>query len=327
MNRLCKILNIEIPIVQAPVGSIAGSELASAVSIAGGLGGMGVTWTNSDDLRTKIASIRSKTDYPFYVNYALAFPPVTLDVALELGCPIVTFSWGIPEKLIKRCHLYYAKVGIQVGNSTGALIAKDAGADFIIVQGMEAGGHVQSTTPIEILLHQIFQLELGLPIVVAGGISTGKEIANWISRGADGVMLGTRFVAANESLAHEEYKQLLLTSVDSDTALTHCFDGGWPHAMHRVLRNATLNTWEAKGCAPPGCRPGEGDVIAISATNEPIFRYEDTAPRTGMSGEIEAMCCYAGSGVGKIEAILSASDILHDLWDDACKLRNPSDLV
>ncbi len=320
MNRLCDLLGIDIPIIQAPVGSIAGSELASAVSMAGGLGGLGVTWTTANDLVQRIGEIRTSTNRPFYVNYALAFPPETLDLALSLDVPIVTFSWGIEVGLINKCHQHGALVGIQVGNSGGARLATYSGADFVILQGLQAGGHVQSTTHLSQILEQVIQMELGIPIVVAGGISTGEDIAEWISTGADGVMLGTRFVATAESLAHDRYKGLLCAAKGSDTALTNCFDGGWPFALHRVLRNSTFDTWEAQGSPHPGSRPGEGETVALSSSSEPILRYEDTAPRAGMTGHIESMCCYSGMGVGNIGTIKPAGELVQQLWSEASKL-------
>jgi NAD(P)H-dependent flavin oxidoreductase YrpB (nitropropane dioxygenase family) len=179
---------------------------------------------------------------------------------------------------------------------------------------VEAGGHVQSTTPLWELLPQLVALAGETPVIAAGGIGNGAGIARALEMGAAGAMLGTRFVATQESRAHPDYKRRIVAATASDAALTVCFDGGWTYAAHRALRNSTLEGWEAQGCPPHGRRPGEGDVIASTESGEPIFRYEDTAPRLGMTGEIEAMCQYAGTSCAFVQDIPSASELVPRLW-------------
>jgi len=136
---------------------------------------------------------------------------------------------------------------------------------------------------------------------------------------AAGAALGTRFVATRESRAHPEYKAALVAAAGAgDTVLTLCFDGGWSQAAHRVLRNATLEAWEAYGCPAPGPqRPGEGEVLARAASSEPILRYADTAPRAGMTGRIAEMCLYAGTGVGAVTGIPPAAEVVARLAAEA----------
>ena len=141
--------------------------------------------------------------------------------------------------------------------------------------------------------------------------------------GAAGAMLGTRFVATVESRAHDVYKHRILSSRGDDTALTICFDGGWSNAPHRVLRNGTLEGWESAGCPSPGRRPGEQDAIADSSTGDPILRYEDTAPKVGMTGQLEEMALYCGTGAGKINDIPSAGELVRRLWSDAVAAGAP----
>jgi nitronate monooxygenase len=123
-------------------------------------------------------------------------------------------------------------------------------------------------------------------------------------------MLGTRFLATQESRAHPEYKQALVAAGESETALTVCFDSGWPYSAHRVLRNTTFTRWEAVGCPAIGQRPGEGDVLGHTATGEPIFRYEGMAPGAGVSGSVTEMCLYSGTGSGAIHDIPSAAELM-----------------
>jgi NAD(P)H-dependent flavin oxidoreductase YrpB (nitropropane dioxygenase family) len=128
-------------------------------------------------------------------------------------------------------------------------------------------------------------------------------------------MLGTRFVASTESYAHSAYKGALLAAGAQDTALTGCFDGGWPYALHRVLRNSTLVNWEAAGCPPSGHRPGEGDIVARLKTGSPVHRYDDMPANADMSGDLVDCCLYAGMGVGKITEVHSARVLVKELSD------------
>jgi nitronate monooxygenase len=301
------------PIFQAPTGSIAGPELAAAVSQAGALGALALTWTPPEVAAAYVRQVRAATDNPFQVNFALAFPPTSLAAALEAGAPVVTFSWGDPAPYLPQARAAGAKVGAQVTNAAGARRMADLGVDFLLCQGLEAGGHVQSTKPLWELLPRVLEAANGLPVVAAGGIGDGAAIAQALQMGAAGAMLGTRFVATQESRAHPDYKRRLVEAAASDSALTVCFDGGWPHAAHRVLRNATLENWEAAGCPPPGQRPGEGEVVGFTRDGEPILRYEDTAPRQGFTGDVLAMCLYAGTSCAAVHDIPSAADLMERL--------------
>lgn len=304
---------LRYPIWQAPIGSLAGPELATAVSNAGGMGSMAFTWTEPDVAAEQVRQVRSQTDKPFFVNFALAFRPVALQAALDAGAPIVTFSWGNPQPYLESVRAAGAYFGIQVTNIAGARRAIEQGADFLICQGHEAGGHVQSHTSLWALLPRIVNVACGVPVIAAGGIALGQEIAKALSIGAAGTILGTRFAASQESRAHEAYKRQLVDAT-GETALTVCFDGGWPYAAHRVLRNTTLEAWEAAGCPAVGSRPGEGDIVARTADGETIYRYEDAAPRQGYTGDIEAMCLYSGTGSGVIADIPPAAELVERLW-------------
>ncbi len=322
MNRLCELLGIEIPIIQAPTGSVAGPDLCAAVSQAGGLGSMGVTWAEPSAAAALVADVRSRTDRPFAVNFALAFEPKGLAAVLEAGAPVMTFSWGDPALCADVVRRAGAKLGVQAGSAEGVRRAVELVADFIICQGAEAGGHVQSSTRLDRLLQESLRIAGEIPVIAAGGLSSGADIAHVMSAGASGVMLGTRFVATIESGAHQVYKDRLLAARAEDAALTVCFDGGWPNAPHRTLRNATLERWEAAGCPQPGSRPGEGDTVGINAAGEAILRYEDTAPRVGMTGRLDEMAMYAGTGVGAINDLPRAGELVHRLWAEARQTLN-----
>ena len=310
------LFGLRYPICQAPTGSIAGPELAAAVSGAGALGAMALTWASPEVASELVRRVRAATAAPFQVNYALYKPPASLAAALDAGVPVVTFSWGDPTPYVAQVWAAGARFGVQVANAAGARRAADLGADFLICQGIEAGGHVQSTTPLEDLLPRVLEAAAGLPVVASGGIGDGAGIARVLALGADAAMLGTRFVATQESGAHPAYKDRLTQVGLGETALTVCFDGDWPYAAHRVLRNGTLEGWEASGCSPTGSRPGEGETTGRSAAGEPILRYADTAPRVGMTGDVLEMALYAGTSSAVIYDIPAAADLIARLWEE-----------
>lgn len=283
---------------------------------------MGLTWTESETAAAYVRQVRDAlpADAPFQVNFALHFPPHALDAALDAGTPVVTFSWGDPAPHVARVRAAGARIGVQVTNPAGAKrAAEELGADFLICQGVEAGGHVQASASLWDVLARVVEAAGTVPVVAAGGIADGMGVARALALGAAGAALGTRFVATRESRAHPEYKAALVAAAGAgDTVLTLCFDGGWSQAAHRVLRNATLEAWEAYGCPAPGPqRPGEGEVLARAASSEPILRYADTAPRAGMTGRIAEMCLYAGTGVGAVTGIPPAAEVVARLAAEA----------
>jgi NAD(P)H-dependent flavin oxidoreductase YrpB (nitropropane dioxygenase family) len=300
-------------VIQAPIGSLATVELVSAVSNAGGLGSLALTWTDASTAARLVAGVRARTPAAFAANFVLAFEPTALTAVLEAGVPVVTFSWGLPGELVSAVHSFGAAAGVQVGTVEGAKRALDQGCDFVMCQGIEAGGHVQSSIPLRKLLPAVVAEARAVPVAAAGGLADTEDVKEVAYLGASAVMFGTRFVASTESAAHPAYKAALIASQSSDTALTGCFDGEWPYALHRVLRNATLTSWEAAGCPPPGRRPGEGDVVARQETGSVIHRYDDAPPNSGTHGDVMACCLYAGTGVGKITEVLSAGALVKEL--------------
>jgi len=318
-EAFAKQFGLRYPILQAPTGSIAGPELASAVSSAGAMGAMALTWPAPDVAAEHVRAVKAATEAPFQVNFALAFPPKSLEAALAAGAPVVTFSWGDPADYVPIVRRAGARLGIQVTNAEGARRALEHSPDFLICQGVEAGGHVQAMRELRTVLEEVLAVCGGVPVVASGGIGDGTAMAAALTLGASAVMLGTRFVATQESRAHPEYKRLLVSAQSADTALTVCYEGGWPYAAHRVVRNSTLDEWEASGCPPVGQRPGEGDVLGTTADGQPILRYEDTAPRLGFQGDIPAMCCYAGTSCAAIQDLPPAGELVERLWEECRK--------
>lgn len=160
-----------------------------------------------------------------------------------------------------------------------------------------------------------------VPVVLAGGVGDGRGIAAALTLGAAGVWLGTRFLTASEAQVHPHYLRRVLTATATDTVLTQAFDGGWD-GPHRVLRNRTLDEWEAAGQPAAGQRPGEGDVVARAARGghqADYRRYNMSSPTADMTGEVEDMALYAGQSVGLVRTNASAADILTELVEQAEK--------
>jgi NAD(P)H-dependent flavin oxidoreductase YrpB (nitropropane dioxygenase family) len=315
VTSITELLGVERPILQAPIGGCAGPELIAAVSQAGGLGILPCTWSSPTVITAQVEAIRALGDRPFGANLVLAFDvDAQLAALLAARVPVITFSWGrAGRERVARCHAAGARVALQVGTATAVTNALDDGVDVLIAQGVEAGGHVQSTTPLIVLLSHALATAGMTPVVAAGGIATAADVRDVLDRGAAAAMLGTRFVASRESEAHPAYKRALVAATGDDSCYTLCFDGEWPFAPHRVLRNETLDAWEAAGCPQPGARPGEGDVVARGAGGSALTRYSDDPPRAGDRGSILASCLYAGTSVGGIDDIPSARELVSRL--------------
>ena len=317
-THIMDMFGLTAPILQAPIASASNVALATAVGRGGGMGSIAVTWHAPAD-GLALASQLKAAGFPFFFNFALRFGTEKLASYYQAGLPAVTLSWGMEPLAIAAFTAAGTRVGVQVGSAEGTRLALAAGADFIIVQGVEAGGHVQSTTALMKLLGETLALAGNVPVVAAGGIACGADIARVIKAGAQAVMMGTRFVASHESGAHAAYKAALVAAGPDDQVYTNCFDLGWPYAMHGVLRNSTFNAWEAAGCPAAPDRPGEGDIIYRNGLEEQP-RYSDTPPAEGAVGELTAACLYAGKGVGHIKSVLPAGDIVTALWSEAQSL-------
>lgn len=315
-KRLLKLLNIKYPIIQAPTGGVVSSELIAAVANAGGFGAMPVTWTEGDAMVKWIKDVQSRTDSSFFCNYVLDMEPKTLGRALNAGVKNIQFSWGMPNKKeIELIKSYGAIMGIQVCDASSAKLAIDLGADYLVCQGMEAGGHVQGSRPLAKALERVLHVSGDVPVVASGGISTGETMRKYISMGAAGVVMGSRFVATLESSAHQDYKDSLVKVTADDTVYTVCMSKNWPNATHRIIRNSTFDMWEAAGNPPEGQKPGEEDII-VTARDFKVKRYEPNSPHKNYKGNIEAMANYAGEGVDGITEILSAKEVIEKVWKE-----------
>lgn len=293
-------------------------ELVAAVSNAGGLGLVPITWLEPDAIRAELRATRERTARPFGINVVLDEPrDRQLEAALEEGVPVVTFFWGDPEPYLERVHAAGALATLTVGSAEEARRAAAAGVDAVIAQGWEAGGHVWGRVATLPLVPAVKSAVGPLPVVAAGGVADGRGLAAVLALGADAAWVGTRFVASEEAPFAPEYKQRVLAAGETEAVYTTLFDLGWPDAPHRVLPNSTVVAWEAAGRPEPGARPGEGEVVARSADGEAVHRYAISEPTADMTGELEALALYAGQSAGLVDAIEPAGAIVRRMVEQA----------
>jgi nitronate monooxygenase len=326
-KALMRLFGLKYPIFEAPHGARnTNPELAIAVSKAGAMGALALTHHPPDSARDAVSKVRSATKGAFFVNYILAFPfgdgAASLQAALDAGAPIVQFSWGLPPKeAISAIRAAGAKLGLQVTSRESAKAALDLGADYLVCQGTEAGGHVQASRGLYEALPNVLEEAKQKPVIASGGIGNGEGIRKALLAGASAAMLGTRFVATIESNGHPAYKQAILAAHAQDTALTVCFQDGWP-ATHRALRNRTFVLWDAAGCPPPGKRPGEGEAIATRPDGSKVLRYDWRSPYRGMEGAVTECALYAGRSIDFVKDLPAAGELVERLWQE-CKTTHP----
>ena len=318
-------VGVELPICQAPIGSVASPELAAAVSNAGALGHLACTWRSPDDLATLFRAMHGLTSRAFGANFVLDFPiDERLAVALDHGVRVVSFFWGDGAAFAPRVRSAGAVAMQVVGSVDAARRAADAGFDVIVAQGREAGGHVRGEQGVMTLVPEVVDAVAPVPVLAAGGIADRRGVAAALALGADGVWVGTRFAAAREANIHPEYQRLLLAAAGADTVHSTLFDVGWPSAPMRTLRNSTVRAWEAAGRGDPPDRPGEGAIVARRGTGAELPRYHFAAPTRDVVGDVEAMALYAGEGVGLVRGVRPAGEIVGDLAAGLPPARPPA---
>jgi nitronate monooxygenase len=316
---LCDLLGIEVPIVQAPVSNV--PALTAAVSNAGGLGVLQLSWLDLEQTRTAIRETKRLTNRPFGVNLVLEWQQhERLAVALEERVAVVSLFWGEPAPYVTAIHESGARCMVTVGSAAEAQRAVAAGADAIVAQGWEAGGHVWGEVSTLALVPAVVDAVSPVPVVAAGGISDGRGLAAALTLGAAGVWVGTRFVASQEAGLHPLYKQLICEAVETDTVHSSLFDVGWPQAPHRTLRNSTVRLWEQGGCSPSGVRPGEGEPIAARMDGTSVPRYSVDDPTSEMTGQLEALALYAGQAVALVHEVLPAGEIVSSMAAEATRV-------
>jgi nitronate monooxygenase len=312
-------IGFEHPVVGAGLGGgLARARLTVAISEAGGLGQLGIMPPAM--LRAELDAHRAASSRPVAANMLLPFARRGHWEIARHADAVVTF-WGTPRRRTDGVWVH------QCGSEAEAHAAVRAGADGVIAQGVEAGGHVRGTTPALALLERMrATLPAGFPIWLAGGVAERADAEAALSAGADAVVAGTRFLLSAESDAHPDYKRRLLEA--HDTVLTELFGAGWPAAPHRVVRNAATERWLGGDDRVPGWMRGVQRVTAPALSRMPVALIQRTArtqrpgmpllgPSAATTGDpaslLDAGPLYAGECVARIDSVRGAGELVREL--------------
>jgi NAD(P)H-dependent flavin oxidoreductase YrpB (nitropropane dioxygenase family) len=319
VSRLLERIGVELPLFQAGMGGgIATHEVAAAVSEAGGLGTIGTL--APAQLRKEIEAARRLTEKPIAVNLLLPFARRVHWEAAGEADVVVTF-WGRPARRTDRTWIH------QCGSVQEAVAARVAGADAVILQGVEAGGHVRGTVPaMELLERTLAELGNEFPLILAGGVTEAVDVQRALDGGAAAAVAGTRFLLSEESRAHPQYKRRLLEA--TETIVTELFGVGWPGAPHRVIRNAATDRWlrrDSRGpaavrllnqlSAPLASRLPMQAVARLTAGQRSGFPvFGPTSPLEGSPERlVDAAPLYAGTCVATIRDLRPAAQLVREL--------------
>ena len=288
-NRVTRMLGVEIPIVQAPMGWIARSQLASAVSEAGAMGIIETSSGELDAVRDEIRKMRELTSRPFGVNIAQAFvrDPDIAQFVIDQGVKFVTTSAGSPTRYTEQLKAAGVTVFHVVPTLRGALKAVEAGVDGLIVEGGEGGGFKNPREVSSLVLLPLVRSQVDVPIIAAGGICDGASMAAALALGAEGVQMGTRMVSANESPVHENWKNAIVGAAETDTVLLRSEHG----PALRALRTARTDMVEA----------GEADGMSALAGGIMDVYF---------GGNLEAGVALTGQVAGRIDSVRPVREIV-----------------
>jgi NAD(P)H-dependent flavin oxidoreductase YrpB (nitropropane dioxygenase family) len=299
---------------------IARPALAAAVCEAGALGTIGCDINPPDVLRHLVRQTKTLTNRPFGVDLIDDF--VTdehVSVLIEERVALAIFFWTLPTlERVERLKQAGIKVWMQVGRVAEAEQAVPLGADALVVQGAEAGGHVRAEASTMTLFPRIRRRFPGLPLLAAGGIVDGVTMAAALVLGADAVWCGSRFLASQEAEAHDAYKDRVLAADVGDTAILSIYGPEWPGQAMRTIVNDGARV--ALGREAEAIRDAEGQIIGSTVLNGqtiPVPRYSAILPTRAFDGDIEQACLTAGQSAGNIDEILPAGEIVRRMTNEA----------
>lgn len=297
-NRMTELLGVEIPIIQAPMGWIARSQLASAVSNAGGLGIIETSSGELDNIREEIKKMRELTDKPFGVNIAQAFvrDPNIVDFIIDQGVKFVTTSAGNPTKYTDSLKSAGLTVFHVVPTLKAALKAIEAGVDGLIVEGGEGGGFKNPNEVSSMVLLPLIRSKVDVPIVAAGGITDGASMAAAFTLGAEAVQMGTRMVSAKESPVHNNWKQAIVSAAETDTVFLNKFQSPALRAI-RTEKSAALE------------KQLENNVMMEFARVQDLY----------FGGDMEASIALTGQVCGRIDEVKPVAQILEETKEEFFK--------
>lgn len=288
VNRITQALGIDYPIIQAPMGWIARSQLASAVSNAGGMGIIETSSGELDAIKNEIARMRDLTDRPFGVNIAQAFvrDPKIVDFVIDQGVRFVTTSAGNPQAYTAQLKEAGLTVYHVVPTLKGAMKAVEAGVDGLVVEGGEGGGFKNPDPVASMVLLPLIRSKVEVPIVAAGGIVDGRSMVAAFALGAEAVQMGTRMVSAVESPVHQNWKQAIVDGTETDTVF---LNQRHSPALRAIKTERSL-----------GLRFAEHNVFGDFGDAQALY----------FGGDLSAALALGGQVQGRIDAVLPVAEII-----------------
>ena len=308
-TRICDLLGIQHPIVLGGMGTATTAPLVAAVSNAGAFGTLGTSAFNAAQLDAEIGAIRERTDKPFGVNHLLfQIKEDMFTVTLRARPTVAAFAWARKDQNLREyfqpAHDAGCKVMYMANEVPEALRAAEAGADVLVAQGTEAGGHVGWMAALP-LVPMMVKAVAPLPVLSAGGIADGRGLAASLALGADGVLLGTRFMATPEAPIHANYKQVIVKSDGHDTVLTEIPDLAtqrvWPGAMSRAQRNKFIERWSGREWALRQNASEVGRQVAAARA----------------AGDVDNASLSFGQDAGLIDSVKSVREVVAEIIAEA----------
>lgn len=310
-TRVCEVLDCRFPVLQAGMGGVARSELVSAVTEAGGYGFLGMVRESPELIAREIDAVRACTAAPFGVNLIPAATDAglfqeELAVCFEKRVHSLCFFWSLDENAIALAKAAGCRVVYQVGSVEAGVAAERAGADLIIAQGVEAGGHLHGKVSSLVLIPQLVRA-VHLPVIASGGFASGQSLVAAFALGAEAIHCGTAFIATTESFAHDYYKQRIVAARSEDTVYTDAFAINWPaDSPVRVIANSVI---ESLGPELLGHDPeGMGRETVAVEEGRSIYRFSTDSPTRLMTGDLESLALFAGQVAGSIDGVVGAAD-------------------
>lgn len=300
-TRLTDILEVTHPVMLAGMGGVSYSALVAAVSEAGGFGCMGASTMGQQRMELEMDAVRALTDKPFGVDLLTAMPgdmAAQVQSIIDHGGRVFVAGLGVPRDVVELCHDNNVLVASMCGKVRHAVAAVAAGCDLVIAQGTEAGGHTGTVATMALIPQVVDAVEGRVPVVAAGGIVDGRGLAAALSLGADGIWVGTRFIATPEAYGTPGYKERLLTMAEDDTVISRAFTG----KTCRVARNDYTQYWEQH---PEELAPFPTQMIR---SMEDGANHLGAGPDTAVDPDKEFWP--AGQGVGAIDELVPAGELV-----------------
>jgi enoyl-[acyl-carrier protein] reductase II len=307
-TRLTQLLDIEHPVMLAGMGGVSYHRLVAAVSEAGGIGTLGASTMRADELPVEMAKVRELTAKPFGVDLLTALPgqvEAGLAHVIKGGASIFVAGLGVPRAVVDALHDANVLVGSMCGKVRHALGAIASGCDFVVAQGTEAGGHTGTVATMALVPQVVDAVGAQVPVVAAGGIFDGRGLAAALALGADGVWIGTRFIATPEARSVDGYKQALLDTAEDGTVVTRAYTG----KTCRVVRNEWTQYYDEH---PDELQPFPAQAIAAAKAGA---NHLGAPEGTEVDAAREFFPC--GQGVGAIDELIPAGELVHRIVVEA----------